>query len=286
MSHDWYRTFFQGIVLDMWRKAVTPEQTRTEVDFLERHLRLRPGARVLDVPCGSGRHAVALAARGYSLTGVDLSLESIEEARRLSTEGRLPVQWRHGDMRDLPWDSEFDAAFCFGNSFGYLEPEGMRVFVSSLARALKPGARFALDTGMTAESILPNLQEKQWARVDDILFLEENRYLPLESVFETTYTFARGGETHVGTGRQCVYTVRELLTLLREAGLSTIEVYGSLAGEAFQVGAPILLLVAEKSDSAAPARQGKGPRPALSRPVTPPPARPRSGRGRKARGRG
>src|SRR5262245_26458866 len=115
VSHDWYRTFFQGIVLDMWRKAVTPEQTRAEADFLESHLRLRPGTRVLDVPCGSGRHALALAARGYSLTGVDLSMESIEEARRLSTEGRLSVHWRHGDMRDLPWNSEFDAAYCFGN---------------------------------------------------------------------------------------------------------------------------------------------------------------------------
>jgi len=251
VGHDWYKTFFQGIVLDMWRKAVTPEQTRAEADFLERHLRLRPGARVLDVPCGSGRHAMALAARGYSLTGVDLSLESIEEARRLSAEGRFPVQWRHGDMRDLPWESEYDAACCFGNSFGYLEPEGMRVFVSSLARTLKPGARFALDTGMTAESILPNLLEKQWARLDDILFLEENRYLPLESVFETTYTFVRGGETHVGTGRQCVYTVRELLALLGEAGLSTLEVYRSLAGEAFEVGAPYLLLVAEKGGASA-----------------------------------
>jgi SAM-dependent methyltransferase len=259
VSHDWYKSFFQGIVLDMWRKAVTPEQTRAEVDFLERHLRLPPGARVLDVPCGSGRHAMALAARGYSLTGVDLSLESIEEARRLSAANRLPVHWRHADMRDLPWESEFDAAFCFGNSFGYLEPEGMRIFVSSLARVLKPGARFALDTGMTAESILPNLQEKQWARLDDILFLEENRYHPIESVFETTYTFVRGGETHVGTGRQCVYTVRELLDLFRQAGLSTIEVYGSLAGDAFQVGGPSLLLVAERTAAAA-ARQGKGPR--------------------------
>lgn len=92
--------------------------------------------------------------------------------------------------------------------FGYLEPEGTRAFVSSLARTLKPGARFALDTGMTAESILPNLQEKQWARLDDILFLEENRYLPLE-------------------------------------------VYGSLAGEAFRVGSPYLLLVAEKAGASA-----------------------------------
>ena len=247
MNSNWYEGFFRGIVLDMWRKAVPPEQSRAEVDFLERHLRLRSGARVLDVPCGSGRHAIELASRGCQVTGVDLSEESIQEARRLTTAGGLTAEWRRGDMRDLPWISEFDAAFCFGNSFGYLEPDGMRAFVASLSRTLKPGARFALDTGMTAESILPNLQERQWTRVDDILFLEENRYLPLESVYETTYTFVRGGETHVRTGLHWVYTVRELRSLLGDAGLAPAEVYSTLDGEPFRAGCPYLLLVAQKS---------------------------------------
>ena len=67
--------FFRGVALEMWRRAVSPEQTRAEVDFLEKVLQAGPQSKLLDVPCGNGRHAVELAKRGYSLTGVDSSEE-------------------------------------------------------------------------------------------------------------------------------------------------------------------------------------------------------------------
>jgi cyclopropane fatty-acyl-phospholipid synthase-like methyltransferase len=246
MDTRWYEGFFQGIALDFWRKAIPAEQTRREADFLERALGLRPGARVLDVPCGAGRHSLELVSRGHRMTGVDLSREGIEEARRLAATKGLSVEWRQGDMRDLPWESEFDAAYCFGNSFGYLEPDGTRAFVRAVARTLRLGARFAMDTGNAAESILPRRQEREWAQVEDILFLEENRYHAAESCVETIYTFVRGGETVTRAGLHWVYTVREIRDLLAEAGLVVKDVLGSLSGEAFQVGCPYLVLVAEK----------------------------------------
>jgi SAM-dependent methyltransferase len=178
--------------------------------------------------------------------GVDLSREGIAEARERAGQTGVSVAWRHSDMRDLPWESEFDGAFCFGNSFGYLEPEGTRAFVRAVARALRPGARFALDSGMAAESVLPNLREREWSRIDDILFLEENRYRAAESCVETMYTFVRGGETHTRTGLHWVYTLREIRGLLAEAGLVTRDLCRSLEGEPFEVGSPYLLLVAEK----------------------------------------
>src|SRR3990172_6994626 len=146
MDLNWYKSFFHGVALDFWRKVISPDQTRAEVDFLERSLSLQPGARVLDVPCGFGRHAVELAARGFRVTAVDLSEEAISEAQERTEAAGLTVEWIQADMRDLPWRSEFDAAYCFGNSFGYLEPAGTSAFVHAMARALKPGARLALDS--------------------------------------------------------------------------------------------------------------------------------------------
>ncbi len=149
-------------------------------------------------------------------------------------------------MRDLPWRSEFDGAFCFGNSFGFLDPDGNRAFVQAVSRALETGARFVLDSGMAAESVLPHLREREWRQIGDILFLEENRYDAVERCIETTYTFVRGGETHTRTGLHWIYTVREIRHLLAEAGLMTEGLYGSLDGGPFQVGSSYLLLVAEK----------------------------------------
>ena len=246
MDVRWYETFFQGIVLDMWRKARPPEQTRLEADFLARTLRLPPGGRVLDVPCGDGRHALELAPRGFAVTGVDLSKEQIEAARKNAAAARLDAEWRQADMRDLPWQSRFDGAYCFGNSFGYIEPAGLDEFVRAVSRALKPGARFVLDSGMTAESILPNLREREWMQIEDILFLEKNRYHAAEGCLETTYTFVRGGEIQTRTGLHWVYTLREIRSLLANAGLIPGDQFGSLDGAPFRAGSPYVILVAVK----------------------------------------
>jgi SAM-dependent methyltransferase len=247
MDTEWYRSFFRGIALDLWRVALPPDRTRAEADFLARALHLAPGARVLDVPCGLGRHSIELAARGFRMTGVDLSEEAIAEAREHAAEKELGVEWRQGDMRALPRTSQFDAAFCFGNSFGYLDLTGTRDFVGAVAAALKPGSRFALDTGMAAECILPRLQEREWSQIGDILFLEENRYHLSEGCIETTYTFVRGGETVTRTGLHWVYTLREIRSLLAEAGLVVERISSSLEDDPFRLGSPYLVVVAQRS---------------------------------------
>jgi len=81
-------------------------------------LQLRPGSRVLDVPCGGGRHAVELTTRGRSVTAVDLSSDFLTAARGLAAQRNVTVDFHEREMRDLPWTEEFDAAYCFGNSFG------------------------------------------------------------------------------------------------------------------------------------------------------------------------
>ena len=247
MDLRWYESFFDGVVVDMWTKAVGPEQTRLEVDFLVKALRLEPGARVLDLPCGFGRHSLELASRGYHVTGVDLSPEMIQEARKRAAAAGLAVVWRTGNMQDFRAESEFDATFCFGNSFGYFDIEGTRAFLRAAASALKPGGRFALDYGQAAECILPRLQSREWAAFADILFLEENRYDPIESRLETIYTFVRDGHSHTKKGLHWVYTVREIRQMLSEAGLTARDLYRSLDLAPFEVGSPLLLVVAEKA---------------------------------------
>ncbi len=246
MDRTWYSNFFSGIVVDMWRNAVPLEQTQLEVNFLERSLRLKPGQRVLDVPCGFGRHALELARRGYQMTGVDLSPEMIQSAKTLDAEAGARIEWQTADMRDLEWQSEFDAAYCFGNSFGYLDREGTRTFLRSISRALKTGSRFVFDYGMAAECILPRFTGREWAPVDDLYFLENNRYHVAESCIETTYTFIRGGSTETRTGLHWVYTVGEIQAMLQDSGFVTCSLYQSCEERPFELGSPILIVVAEK----------------------------------------
>ena len=247
IDRNWFAGFFEGPMLDVWRAAVPPEMTTAEVEFLQRQLELVAGARVLDVACGLGRHSLELAARGFRPTGIDQSEPALDEARALAGARGLAVEFLHADMRTLPPLAPFPAAFALGNSFGYLGPDGARAQFAAVAAALAPGGRFVLDVGYLAETVLPHLRPREWSPVGDLLFLEENRYLPLESCIETTYTVLRGPERCTRKGWQWVFTIREVLEMLRAAGLEPLAVLQSTRGEPFTMGsAQIGYFVARK----------------------------------------
>ena len=246
MTDDWWSDFFNGLVVDFWRAAMTPEATRAEAAFLAERLLLSPGSRVLDVPCGDGRLALSLAERGCRVTGVDISEEFLSAGRARAEARGLDVTWRRAEMRDLPWREEFDAAYCAGSSFGYLDDAGNADFLSAVARTLLPGGRFFLDC-KAAESILPAFRESYEMTVGDIRFASLNRYDPPTGKMENLYTISRGERVEEKRALTRIYTTSEILRLLSDAGFEAFETYGSVGGEAFRLGSPKLLVVAQKS---------------------------------------
>ena len=115
MESKWYESFFYGLAVELWGKVMSKEQTSEEVDFAVNTLSVPTGARLIDVPCGLGRHSIELSRRGYRMTGVDLSEQSIAEARRNADLAALPIDWVRGDMVLLDrscGEEPFDGAFC------------------------------------------------------------------------------------------------------------------------------------------------------------------------------
>jgi SAM-dependent methyltransferase len=241
LKSNWFETFFKDIAVDCWVRAMSPEATTAEADFIERALGVAPGARLLDIPCGHGRHCLELARRGYKMTGLDLS----EDALRLARAEQSDVRWIHEDMRNVSFDSEFDGAFCFGNSFGYFDHDAAADFLRAVARSLKPGAKFIIDTGMAAESILPTRQQKRWFRLGDIFMLSENRYDAEHSRLDIDYTFIRGAQIETRPTSSFVMTVAEYRRLMHTAGFEAIATSSSLGNEPYDFGSPRLILTAK-----------------------------------------
>jgi SAM-dependent methyltransferase len=242
LEFEWFENFFRDVAVDCWARATAPAMTTVEADFLEKSLGVPKGGRLLDIPCGHGRHALELASRGFRVTGVDLS----EDALGLARQKPSSVDWVHTDMRDLSWDSLFDGAYCFGNSFAYLDYESAGEFLRALGRALKPGSRLVIDTGMAAESILPTRQQKRWFRLGDMLMLSENRYVPENSRLDIDYTFVHEGRVETRPTASYVFTVAEHRRLLNAADFVTESVCSSLEGAIYELGSPRLLLTARK----------------------------------------
>src|SRR4029453_7522855 len=126
------------------------------------------------------------------------------------------VRYERGDMRELGFDAEFDAALCFWGSFGYFERDGDLAQARSAARALRKGGRYLFDAP-TVETILTRFRERNWFEVGDSTVLQETAFVPGTGRVETTWTFLREGAQSRQHSSMRLYSLHELTDLLTEA---------------------------------------------------------------------
>jgi len=243
---DWWKDFFSGLMVEFWKSAIPAEATRADADFFEKILSLAPGSRVLDAPCGHGRFAIELAQRGHHVTGVDLSEDFLAAARAGAEALGLSVAWRHSDMRDLPWQDQFDAVLCAGNSFGYFDDAGNAAYLAAAARALKAGGRLLLESGWVAESLLPRFRETFEMNSGGIRFTVQNTYAVQTGRVENVFGASRGGRSETKTASHRIYMVNEVLAMLRRAGFASFACFDGNDGLPYRLGSSRLLLVARK----------------------------------------
>jgi cyclopropane fatty-acyl-phospholipid synthase-like methyltransferase len=248
-SDDWWTSFFVDLFGELQLTERPAEQTRSEVDALERELAMDAPLRVLDVPCGTGRHSIELARRGHRVTGIDFNRKVVERARELAASADLRVDFRQADMRELAFEAAFDRAICHWGSFGYFDDAGNADFLRRMGRALAPGGVFFLDT-LVAESLYPKFRERDWSYSGEgparRRVLEERRFDCATGRVESTWTVIGDDEQRSRDVSIRIYTYRELEALLRAAGFDRFRALDD-AGAPFALGSARLWLVAGKS---------------------------------------
>jgi SAM-dependent methyltransferase len=214
--------------------------TEQEVEFLVDALGLEPGERVLDVGCGPGRHAHALARRGIEVVGVDISQRFVDLAAADAPPG---ARFERADARRLAFDAEFDAAIslcqgAFGLTGGPGAPlDGDGAVLAGMARALRPGGRLAVSA---------------FSSYFAVRFLEEQDTFDAEAGVNHERTEVRdeaGRAVEVDLWTTC-FTPRELRLLAAAAGLEVRHVWsvtpGAYRRDPPTVATPELLLVAAR----------------------------------------
>jgi len=232
---EWWRELFASPGWVDVHGAIPRERSIAEVDTMLRLLELSPGAKILDVPCGEGRHSIEMASRGYQMTGLDRSAPLLEAARATALERGVNAEWVEGDMRQLSWRGVFDAVVCYWASFGYFDDEGNFNFLQGAAQALRPGGRMIIETHVL-ETILPKLQPRGWSKMNDVYMLEDREYDHITGRLETDWTFIRQGKVSEWHTSIRTYTYAELVEMLRDAGFSRTEEFNTQAGKPFALG--------------------------------------------------
>ena len=204
-----------------WEEA---DDADTDAEQVVRALDLTASARVLDVPCGTGRIAKRLRVLGHDVVGVDIEDQFVAVAR----DAGVPVI--RADMRTaVVRPSSFDAAFCLWGSFGYFDEEGNRRQTEALVDALVAGGRLLIDT-LVADTLLPGfVPDAEWS-VGDVGVREHRRYDADTKRVETTWTFTSEGTIATQATSVRIYAMEELTDLLAACGCTSFQAYdGELA---------------------------------------------------------
>ena len=205
-----------------------------EADGLWNLLQLSSTSRVIDIGCGHGRYALALAERGLEVIGLDFAVALLNRARHLADESRTDVRWIRGDMRRLPFRSECAGAAILIDAFGFFDTEEEHELVlREAARVLTTGGRLAVKV-VNGGQVLDAFRETEREERDGVAITVSNT-LTLEPPRLTQKIVVSGNR---GDGeyerRQRVYRGGELRAALEHAGFAVVGVFASPDGTLFE----------------------------------------------------
>ncbi len=253
MPAPWYQALFANYAKTYDTESFT-RGTTGEVDFLEMEIGGDRTKRILDVGCGTGRHAIELATRGFHVTGIDLSEAQLERARSKAAETGVNVQFLKRDARNFTFDDPFELIImlCEG-AFPLMETDEENVqILENVTASLKPGGKLILTT---LNGLFPLFHSVK----DFINANARNDHASAENTFDlmtfrdlSTFTFVDDdGKEQTVECNERYYTPPEMIWLLKSLGLRNIAIHGCKIG-AFSRQDPLttedyeMLVIAEK----------------------------------------
>jgi SAM-dependent methyltransferase len=211
--------------LYFYEELLTPERTAAEAELVWRLLELEPGLEVLDLACGHGRIANALAERGARVTGLDATPLFLELARADAAERGVEVEYVEGDMRSIPWTGRFDRVLCWFTSFGYFSDEENRAVLAGAYAALVPGGSFLVELNHRDNLLGRYAEETVSERGEDRMIDRHRLDLQTGRSFDQR-TVVRGGRSRTFEFSVRMFSAAELQDWLRAAGFRETRAYG------------------------------------------------------------
>lgn len=244
---QWWKSYFDQHYLTEYEPLFDPVNDRRQVARLMDILQLPSGARILDCPCGQGRHAHLLAEAGFDVDGLDYSPEMIAAAKKRGTGKTL--RYTRGDMRKLParWTGRFDAVLDLFTSFGFFTnaSDDARV-IGEFARVLKPGGVLVWQGGSRDGVVARFLARDWWRTANGTMIGHERRFDPLSGILTIRTTWRGKRDAGEREHRIRLYTATRLAELCASHGLIVEQAFDGWNDRPLRRRSSEMLLVARK----------------------------------------
>jgi SAM-dependent methyltransferase len=216
---------FDEDYLYFYAELLTPERTAADVALIWKLLELEPQLELLDLACGHGRIANALAERGERVTGLDATPLFLELARADASKRGVEVEYVDGDMRSLPWSGRFDRVLCWFTSFGYFSDEENRQVLAEANKVLKPGGLFAIELNHR-DNLLGRYMEEVVSERGADRMIDRHRFDLQTNRSHNERTIIRGGNERTFEFEVRMFSAAELRDWLLTAGFREAFAYG------------------------------------------------------------
>jgi 2-polyprenyl-3-methyl-5-hydroxy-6-metoxy-1,4-benzoquinol methylase len=248
LEPNWFETFFDEHWLVISSETHSQERSAAEVEFLIAELGLETGQRVLDLPCGHGRHSIELARRGLRVVGVDLNDAPLEMARAAARDVGVQLDLRRIDMRAIEFREEFDAVINMWTSFGYFEREADdREVLDRAWKALRPGGALVIET-VNLYGALRRFEARGWHELGaGRILLEERAFDPWTGRMHSSWTLVEpSGERTAMAFANRAYTLVELTNMLVDVGFQVDTAWGDFRGSDYAVDSRRMIVLARR----------------------------------------
>ena len=207
------------------------KKAETEADFLIKILNLKPSSKILDLPCGTGRHSVQFAKKGFLVTGIDINQACLKLAKKQSAHRN--AIYKIGDMAKLhAFRGEFDAVTNLFTSFGYFSTdEENKAVLKGMIACLKPGGKIVINT-INRNFLLSIYKPALWTTEDNVTTVQASVY-DVQTKYNESYVCIVNSKNGLGTAlyhRLRLYSPVEIVSLLKECGCKSVKVWGDFRG--------------------------------------------------------
>ena len=246
-SPDWWASYFDDQYLLEYEPIFQLARDRSEVSRLLEVLGLPAGSRLLDVPCGQGRHAHLFAEAGLRVDALDYSAPLLAKAKARGA-GRT-LRYHRGDMRRLPaaWTGRFDAVVNLFTSFGFfIEPADDLRVITEFARVLKPGGQLVWHGGSRDGVMARFLARDWWQTADGTMIGHERSFDALSGILTVRSTWQGPRGSGEREHRIRLYTADRIAEMCAQAGMVVESAYDGFRDKPLTRRSPEMLLVARR----------------------------------------